>query len=287
MSDTTLVADERTPVGTRPARRVRASGRIPAVVYGDGVGPLSVSVDARDLRHALSTPAGLNAVLSVHVGRQEYMAMAREIQRHPVRGTVTHVDFQVVDPDRPVSADVTVVLTGDPVELHHQDGVLEQQLFSISVRAKPSEIPQHFEVDIDALAVGMAVRVSDLVIPAGVEVDLDPDTVIAAGQAPRLCAPRRRRRPRPPKARRLLPRNRLPAELLRRAPLPRSRRPCPALGGWCCRRGPYVRRGRVRRSTCSSWASGIRERSSSTRDTMSAPTPSCCSPLAVGRGFAP
>ncbi len=186
LADTTLVADVRTPVGSRPTRRLRSSGRIPAVVYGDGVGPLAVSVEGRELRHALSTPAGLNAVLTVHVGSEEFTAMAREIQRHPVRGTVTHVDFQVVDPDRPVSADVTVMLTGDPIELHHQDGVLEQQLFSISVRAKPSEIPQHFEVDISALVVGTAVRVSDLVIPAGVEVDLDPETVVAAGQPPRV-----------------------------------------------------------------------------------------------------
>jgi large subunit ribosomal protein L25 len=186
MADTTLVADERTPVGSRPTRRLRSSGRIPAVVYGDGVGPLAVSVEARDLRHALSTPAGLNAVLSVHVGSNEYMTMAREIQRHPVRGTVTHVDFQVVDPDRPVSADVTVVLTGEAIELQHQDGVLDQQLFSIPVHAKPSEIPQHFEVDISGLSVGTAVRISDLVIPAGVEVDLDPETVIAAGQQPRV-----------------------------------------------------------------------------------------------------
>ncbi|MGO9343041.1 MAG: 50S ribosomal protein L25 [Acidimicrobiales bacterium] len=186
MADTTLVADERTPVGSRPTRRLRSSGRIPAVVYGNGVGPLAVSVEARDLRHALSTAAGLNAVLSVHVGSEEYMAMAREIQRHPVRGTVTHVDFQVVDPDRPVSADVTVVLTGEAIELQHQDGVLDQQLFSIPVRAKPSEIPQHFDVDISGLSVGTAVRVSDLEIPEGVEVDLDPETVIAAGQAPRV-----------------------------------------------------------------------------------------------------
>lgn len=186
MADTTLVADEREPVGSRPTRRLRTSGRIPAVLYGDGVGPLAVSVEARDLRHALSTAAGLNAVLSVKVGSEQYVTMAREIQRHPVRGTVTHVDFQVVDPDRPVSADVTVVLTGEPVELHHQDGVLDQQLFSISVRAKPSEIPQHFDVDISGIAVGTAVRVSDLVIPEGVEVDLDPETVIAAGQPPRV-----------------------------------------------------------------------------------------------------
>jgi large subunit ribosomal protein L25 len=186
MADTSLTADPRTPVGSRPTRRLRTDGRIPAVVYGDGVGPLPVSVEGRLLRQALSTAAGLNAVLSVRVGDKEYTTMAREIQRHPVRGTVTHVDFQVVDPDRPVSADVTVMLTGDPLELHHQDGVLEQQLFSISVRAKPSEIPQHFEVDVSDLVVGTAVRISDLTIPAGVEVDLDPDTVIAAGQPPRV-----------------------------------------------------------------------------------------------------
>jgi large subunit ribosomal protein L25 len=186
MADTSLVADLRTPIGSRPTRRLRSSGRIPAVVYGDGVGPLSVSVEGRLLRQALSTAAGLNAVLQVRVGDKEYMALAREIQRHPVRGTVTHLDFQVVDPDRPVSADVTVTLTGDPIELHHQDGVLEQQLFTISVRAKPSEIPQHFEVDVSDIVVGTAVRISDLTIPAGVEVDLDPETVIAAGQPPRV-----------------------------------------------------------------------------------------------------
>jgi large subunit ribosomal protein L25 len=185
-TDTSLVAEARDIVGSRPTRRLRTSGRIPAVVYGDGVGPLAVSVEARTLRHALSTPAGLNAVLAVRVGSEEYTAMAREIQRHPVRGTVTHVDFQVVDPDRPVSADVTVVLTGEPIDLQHQDGVLDQQLFSISVRAKPSEIPQHFEVDISSLVVGSAVRISDVAVPAGVEIDLDPETIIAAGQAPRV-----------------------------------------------------------------------------------------------------
>lgn len=187
MPDISLSADSRAPVGSRPTRRLRAAGRIPGVVYGNGVGPLSVSVEARHLRQALSTPAGLNAVLSVQVEGEEYTAMAREIQRHPVRGTVTHVDFQVVDPDRPVSAEVPVVLTGEAVELQHQDGVLDQALFSITVMAKPSEIPQHFEVDISELTVGSAVRVADLTIPEGVEVSLDPETVLAAGQPPRVA----------------------------------------------------------------------------------------------------
>ncbi|MFZ0668383.1 MAG: 50S ribosomal protein L25 [Acidimicrobiales bacterium] len=186
MSETSLVADARSNIGSRPTRRLRSTGRIPGVVYGEGVGPLSVSVDARDLRHVLTTPAGLNAVLNMTLDGKEYTAMAREIQRHPVRGTVTHVDFQVVDPDRPVSADVTIVLHGEPVDLNHQDGVVDQQLFFITVRAKPSEIPQHFEVDISGINVGVGVKVSDLVIPEGVEVDLDPETTIVIGQPPRV-----------------------------------------------------------------------------------------------------
>jgi len=186
MAELSLAAEPRTDVGSRQTRRLRATGRIPAVVYGDGVGPLSVSVEARQFRQVLSTAAGLNAVLSVEVDGKVHTALAREIQRHPLRGTVSHVDFQVVDPDRPVSADVGVILTGEPVELQHQDGVLDQQLFSVTVRAKPSEIPQHFEVDITGLTIGNAVRIADLTIPAGVEIELDPETIIAAGQAPRV-----------------------------------------------------------------------------------------------------
>ena len=151
MADTSLVADLRTPVGTRPTRRLRSSGRIPAVVYGDGVGPLPVSVEGRLLRQALSTAAGLNAVLAVRVGDKEYTAMAREIQRHPVRGTVTHVDFQVVDPDRPVSADVTVMLQVILSSCTTRTAFSSSSSSPISVRAKPSEIPQHFEVDVSDL----------------------------------------------------------------------------------------------------------------------------------------
>ena len=127
-SDTTVIADVRTVVGSRPTRRLRSSGRIPAVVYGDGVGPLAVSVEGRALRHALSTPAGLNAVLSVHVGADEYVALAREIQRHPVRGTVTHVDFIIVRRDEVISADVPIVLVGEALEVHHGDGLGHERL---------------------------------------------------------------------------------------------------------------------------------------------------------------
>jgi large subunit ribosomal protein L25 len=181
-----LLAEPGRPVGTRPARRLRTEGRVPAVVYGPGVDPLPVVVQARDLRAALSTEAGLNAVLSLRVDGKEFLTMARELQRHPVRGSVIHVDFQVVDPNREISAEVPISIVGEAVELHRSDGILDQQLFALPVRARPADIPTHLEVDITEVVIGSAIRVSDIALPAGVSAELDPESVVVAGQAPRV-----------------------------------------------------------------------------------------------------
>lgn len=186
MAEVVLTAEPGRPVGSRPARRLRAEGSVPAVVYGEGVEAFPVTVRARDLRTALSTEAGLNAVLSLRVDGKQFLTMARELQRHPVRGTVTHVDFQVVDPNREVSADVPVTLVGEAVELNRADGLLDQQLFALPVRARPADIPTHLEVDISELVIGSAVRVAEIALPPGVSIDIDPESIIVAGQAPRV-----------------------------------------------------------------------------------------------------
>ena len=188
MAEITLVAEAGRASGTRPARRLRHDGRVPAVVYGPGVAPIPVSVSARDLRAALSTEAGLNAVLSLRVDSQTYLTMARELQRHPVRGSVTHVDFQVVDPNREVTAEVQITLVGEALEVTRGDGVVEQQLFSLTVRARPADIPTHLEVDISELVIGAAVRVSDIALPGEVSTDVDLESVVVAGQPPRVQA---------------------------------------------------------------------------------------------------
>jgi len=188
MAEITLVAETGRTTGSRSARRLRADGRIPGVVYGPGVDPIAVSVSARELRGALTTDAGLNAVLSLKVGGERYLTMARELQRHPVRGSVTHVDFQVVDPNREVTAEVQITLVGEALEVTRGDGVVEQQLFSLTVRARPADIPTHLEVDISELVIGAAVRVSDIALPATVTTDVDPEAVVAAGQPPRVQA---------------------------------------------------------------------------------------------------
>ncbi|HZU79579.1 MAG TPA: 50S ribosomal protein L25 [Acidimicrobiales bacterium] len=188
MADITLVAESGRSTGSRPARRLRHAGRIPAVVYGTGHDPLSVTVGARDLRAALSTDAGLNAVLTLQIDGSSYPTMARELQRHPVRGTLLHVDFQVVDLNVETHADVPVQLTGDAVELHRADGVVDQTVFSITVRARPADIPSHLELDVSALEVGGSLRVSDIALPAGVATDVDPETIVVTGQASRVAA---------------------------------------------------------------------------------------------------
>jgi len=188
MAELTLVADAGRPTGTGAARRMRHEGRIPGVVYGPGVDPIPLSVSARDLRAVLSTDAGLNAVVTLTVDGQRFLTMPRELQRHPVRGSVTHVDFQVVDPNREVSAEVPIILTGEAVELHRADGVLEQQMFSLTVKARPADIPASLEVDITDLVIGAAVRVSDLTLPADVSTDVELEAIVAAGQPPRVQA---------------------------------------------------------------------------------------------------
>jgi large subunit ribosomal protein L25 len=187
MAEITLAAEAGRPAGSRAARRLRSSGKVPGVIYGHGMQPLPVAVDGRDLRHALTTEAGLNALLALHVDGTTHLTLAREIQRHPVRGTVSHVDFLIVRRDEVVAADVPVTLIGEAEELHRADGILEQQLFSLTVRATPVQIPSAIEVDVSALKVGDAIRVGDLRLPSGVMTEVHSEEVVVVGQPPAVA----------------------------------------------------------------------------------------------------
>src|SRR5580698_7287715 len=110
MPEVTLAAEVRAERGSAPARRIRETGRIPAVLYGHDATPVAISLDARELRHALSSDAGVNALFDLAVDGKHHLAIARELQRHPVRQTLSHIDFQVVSRDELVSAAVAVHL---------------------------------------------------------------------------------------------------------------------------------------------------------------------------------
>lgn len=186
MPEIVLEAEVSRPLGSSASRRLRAEGKIPGIVYGHGTEPVAVAVVGRDLRVALSGDAGTNALLSLRAGGKTYLALARELQRHPVRGTVTHVDYQIVRRDEVIGADVPIVLLGEAIEVHHGDGLVDQQLFTLPVHAKPADIPTSVEVDISGLTIGAVVRVGDLPLPAGVSVDLDEDMAVVSGVPPRI-----------------------------------------------------------------------------------------------------
>jgi large subunit ribosomal protein L25 len=188
MAEIQLVAEPGRPEGSSASRRLRREGRIPAVVYGHGIEPIPVSVDARELRVALNGEAGSRALLDLRVGGERHLAVARQLQRHPVRHTVTHVDFQVVSRDEIISAEVPVLLVGEAVEVHRGGGTVGQELNTLLVKARPADLPAHIEVDVSELSIGQTIRVGEVPLPDGVTTDVDPEHAVAIGQAPQAMA---------------------------------------------------------------------------------------------------
>lgn len=187
MPEITLEAEVGRPIGSSDTRRLREEGKIPGVVYGQGIDALAVAVDGKAFRHALSGEQGLNTLLDLVAGKKHYLVLAREIQRHPVRGTVSHVDFQVVSRTQGVEVEVPLEVVGDAVEVRHHDWEVDQQLFSVHVRAQPDRIPSSITVDISELQVGGAIRIGDLELPEGVEATQDALTTVIGTHAARVA----------------------------------------------------------------------------------------------------
>jgi large subunit ribosomal protein L25 len=182
MAEIVLTAQPGRPTGSAASRRLRATGKVPAVVYGAGVDATSVTVDWKELRSALTTEKGLNAVVTLNVDGESHMTIVKDVQRHPVRRDVLHVDFLVVERDKPVAAEVPVVLEGEPTKVLQERGVVEQLLHMLTVHAKPAAIPGSITVDVSALEIGDTITVADLPLPAGVTTDIEDDQAVATAQ---------------------------------------------------------------------------------------------------------
>ena len=186
MPDIVLIADPRSERGSRPAGRLRREGKVPAVVYGLGNDPVSVSVPSRELAHILAGEAGANALINLELDGDSVLTLARQIQRHPTRGDLVHVDFIRIRRDVAVSADVPLHLVGEPVGVR-DGGLLEQLVFTVTVEAMPGNIPVALEIGVDELGIGDQRRASELSLPDGVTTQLDPETVLVLVAAPRVA----------------------------------------------------------------------------------------------------
>jgi large subunit ribosomal protein L25 len=185
MAEITLVADTGRTTGSRASGRLRGEGKVPAVVYGLGKEPQSVSVVWRDLRHALTGEAGLNALIDLHVdGAAGDLVIVKEMQRHPVRRDVLHVDFLRVSRDVAITVEVPIVLHGEATAVTSNDGVVDHVLYHLAISAKPADIPNEIAVDISEMQIGDAIRVGDLALPDAVTTDIDPeDAIVTASVA--------------------------------------------------------------------------------------------------------
>lgn len=181
MAEIILQATPRPPQGTRPARRLRGEGKVPGVVYGLGADPMPLTVEWRELRAALITEQGLNAIINLEIEGSRTPTLLKDMQRHPVRRNVLHVDFIRVDLDKTVDVEVTIHLEGEAELVGREGGVVDQVLQSLLITAKPADIPSGLSVDISSLVIGEALRVSDIALPAGVTTSIDPeDPVVTA-----------------------------------------------------------------------------------------------------------
>ncbi|MBR13464.1 MAG: 50S ribosomal protein L25 [Acidimicrobiaceae bacterium] len=185
MADLVLNTEEKTTIGSRSSRRLRRDGKVPGVLYGLGQDPEIFSVDYGDLRGALTTDAGLNALIQLSVNGTNQLSILKSLQRHPVKDEVIHVDFVRIDPNQELAVEVPIILEGVAKKVTDQNGMVDQTMFSLSVLSLPDSIPNELTADVSELEINDAIRVSDVVLPEGVRTEVDPEEAIAVGTVTR------------------------------------------------------------------------------------------------------
>lgn len=178
MANASLTADTGRATGSASSRRLRTEDKIPGVLYGHGMAPISLSVARRDLRAALSGPAGVNTIVDLKVGGTTYPAIVKELQRHPVRRTVSHIDFQQISMTEEIVVNVPIHLTGTAKAVVAEGGLVDPAVDSIEVRTTPSAMPNEILIDITNMTVNDVIHLRDVALPAGVSAVGDPDLVV-------------------------------------------------------------------------------------------------------------
>lgn len=186
-----LEARAREETGKAAARRLRAGGEVPAVMYGLGSEPQPLVVEGSDIWEAIRGEAGINVLIDLQVAdggkKDNHLVMIKELQRHPFKDKIFHVDFLKIARDEVVQMKVPINLIGEEDALGIKaGGTLQHNLWDLEVECLPTDIPESLELDISALEIGDNLRVSELNVPSAVTVLTDRDEVIATILAPRM-----------------------------------------------------------------------------------------------------
>ena len=185
----TLNASTRTGEGKGGARRLRREGLVPAVLYGRGEASQPLAIQSRELEKLLGSISVENTVIELTVeGQTPTSTLIREVQRHPMRPGILHVDFLLIHATEKVTLDVPIRLNGNAIGVRDEAGVMEQVLYQLRVECLPGDIPDAVDVNVENLGAGQTIHVADISMP-GVKILNDPELVVAGVSLPTTEAP--------------------------------------------------------------------------------------------------
>ncbi|MCB1026858.1 MAG: 50S ribosomal protein L25 [Microthrixaceae bacterium] len=182
-----LTAQVRTETGSGAAIREREEGRIPGILYGLDKPPVPISVERSDLRQALATEHGENAMLTLTAGDETVPVIVKDMQRHPVRRNVTHLDLQRVSATQMITVVVPLYLVGTAKDVIAQGGMVERKLSNIKVKVRADSVPERIEADISGLSVGQSLQVKDLGLTSDIKVLTDGRKAVASAHLTRAA----------------------------------------------------------------------------------------------------
>ena len=187
MATATLSATPRTDRGTGVARKLRQAGQVPAVIYGHGREPQSLALNTRELDRLLSTISAASTVIELSFDGRTARTLIREIQRHPVKRNVLHLDFQELVAGEKVTVSVPLRFTGVADGVRNGGGILEETMHQLHLRLDPTSIPDHIDVDVTPLTIGHSIHIRDLNLPEGVAVLDDAGATVCVCTAPKAA----------------------------------------------------------------------------------------------------
>ena len=188
MASASLSATPRSETGTGAARKLRQSGSVPAVIYGHGRAPQHLTLNTRDFEKLLSGISVSSTVIDLTVDGTSARTLIREIQRHPFKRNIVHVDFQELIAGEKITVNIPLRFVGVAEGVRNSGGILDQTMHQVHLRLDPANIPDHIDVDVTALTVGHSFHIRDLKLPEGVTILDEPGATICVVTAPKTEA---------------------------------------------------------------------------------------------------
>jgi large subunit ribosomal protein L25 len=185
MATASLSATSRADTGTGVARKIRQSGNVPGVIYGHGRDPQPLAINTRELDKLLSTVNAASTVIELSMDGSVARTLIREIQRHPFKRHVLHVDFQELVAGEKVTVNIPLRFVGTAEGVRNAGGIFEEVMHQLYVRLDPSSIPDHIDVDVTNVTIGHGMHVRDIALPEGITVLDDMDATICVVTAPK------------------------------------------------------------------------------------------------------